>query len=402
MKKLISSILFILIISAMLPITALASEGMTAQEYLVYIQKFTDEEIDRILDPTQYATLDEFNEGTQELHNAWIGAGVRVNYSNVAESNAVQAASTELFLRAVDKYQATRAVVEANEIARQQLPHLDTASSWAQEAILDNGRISHMSLRAILDLDLDYQSEITRIEFIDMLITWAGTVAGHNNINVARPYGAHLEDEFIHDLIISRNPNYNLNDIAYMLPNFDAPNPADRVPNPDNPIYRVHRTVTSVGQAMYLGLTDGSNLFGTLTREQAATLIMRTVNLVNMANSDRPLQLQREDIDDAEILARLREAPHLRDLPDHELSMLVLNEKVGIQQRHFEETKQMIQAPINAPDAGFDDNISSWAVDGVNFCRANRIMNGVGNNRFNPRGTFTVEQAIVALSRVVV
>lgn len=41
-----------------------------------------------------------------------------------------------------------------------------------------------------------------------------------------------------------------------------------------------------------------------------------------------------------------------------------------------------------------DKEFSSWANEGVYYCKNLSIMNGVGNNIFNPKGTVTVEQAL--------
>jgi len=56
----------------------------------------------------------------------------------------------------------------------------------------------------------------------------------------------------------------------------------------------------------------------------------------------------------------------------------------------------------NIPPSGFADisSVSSWAVDGVNFCFANGIMQGVGNNRFNPKDPYTREQSILTFNNI--
>lgn len=41
-----------------------------------------------------------------------------------------------------------------------------------------------------------------------------------------------------------------------------------------------------------------------------------------------------------------------------------------------------------------DDRIGSWAMDAVAFMSARGIINGVGSNRFDPKGTASVEQAL--------
>ena len=45
--------------------------------------------------------------------------------------------------------------------------------------------------------------------------------------------------------------------------------------------------------------------------------------------------------------------------------------------------------------------ISSWAVEGINYVVGAGIMNGTGENRFEPQGMFTREQAIVTVYRMI-
>ena len=55
-----------------------------------------------------------------------------------------------------------------------------------------------------------------------------------------------------------------------------------------------------------------------------------------------------------------------------------------------------------SPPTGFADanSASAWAVDAINYCVANGIMNGVGNNSFNPKAAYTREQAIVTFGNI--
>lgn len=56
----------------------------------------------------------------------------------------------------------------------------------------------------------------------------------------------------------------------------------------------------------------------------------------------------------------------------------------------------------SAAGACFRDsgNISSWALTGVGYVSAKGIMSGVGDNRFDPQGKHTREQAIVTFARL--
>lgn len=55
-----------------------------------------------------------------------------------------------------------------------------------------------------------------------------------------------------------------------------------------------------------------------------------------------------------------------------------------------------------APPANFIDaeSISSWAVEPINYIYSAGIMTGIGSGRFNPKGLYTIEQAIVTFYRV--
>ena len=45
--------------------------------------------------------------------------------------------------------------------------------------------------------------------------------------------------------------------------------------------------------------------------------------------------------------------------------------------------------------------ISSWAHEGINYVVGAGIMNGTGNNQFDPQGMFTREQAIATVYRMI-
>jgi len=101
----------------------------------------------------------------------------------------------------------------------------------------------------------------------------------------------------------------------------------------------------SVAKAAYVGLVNGvgNNMFnpnGTLTREQAAVLTSRLADALN------------------------------HPLP---------------------------RVPSTFAD---NANISYWALESVGHVQAAQIMGGVGNNIFDPRGSYTREQSIVTIMRL--
>ena len=55
----------------------------------------------------------------------------------------------------------------------------------------------------------------------------------------------------------------------------------------------------------------------------------------------------------------------------------------------------------NPPAFGFADigDASSWAVSSINFCAANGIMSGTGNNMFQPKATYTRSRVLLRLTR---
>jgi hypothetical protein len=56
----------------------------------------------------------------------------------------------------------------------------------------------------------------------------------------------------------------------------------------------------------------------------------------------------------------------------------------------------------NPPPSGFVDmdSVSDWAVNGVNFVRANGIMQDTVGNAFNPRGMYTIQESIVTFNNI--
>jgi hypothetical protein len=54
------------------------------------------------------------------------------------------------------------------------------------------------------------------------------------------------------------------------------------------------------------------------------------------------------------------------------------------------------------PDSGFADmdSAASWAVNGINFVRANGIMQGVGGNNFDPTATYSREMSIMTFNNI--
>ena len=58
-------------------------------------------------------------------------------------------------------------------------------------------------------------------------------------------------------------------------------------------------------------------------------------------------------------------------------------------------------APSQEQRLDFQDGseISSWALPGVSYVVSQKIMNGTGNNCFDPQGRYTLEQAIISFQR---
>ena len=56
--------------------------------------------------------------------------------------------------------------------------------------------------------------------------------------------------------------------------------------------------------------------------------------------------------------------------------------------------------PNHVPTFADNSAISSWAIDGVGQMQATGIMGGVGNNMFSPQGSYTREQSIITIVRL--
>jgi len=55
---------------------------------------------------------------------------------------------------------------------------------------------------------------------------------------------------------------------------------------------------------------------------------------------------------------------------------------------------------MQLPTFADNDQISTWAFDGVGQMQASGIMGGVGNNRFDPHGAYTREQSVITMLRL--
>jgi len=56
----------------------------------------------------------------------------------------------------------------------------------------------------------------------------------------------------------------------------------------------------------------------------------------------------------------------------------------------------------NAPSCRLEDmdDASAWAIEGINYCVANGLMSGTGNNSFSPKQVFTREQSILVFNNI--
>jgi uncharacterized repeat protein (TIGR02543 family) len=178
---------------------------------------------------------------------------------------------------------------------------LDSASTWAREGIASAIQKGFVPA----EIQGSYTDVITRQEFCRMAVKWVEYATGKDIDTVLAEKG------------LSRNPG------AFTDTN-----------DPD------------ILAAFALGITTGTgnNQFtpdGQFNREQAATMLMRTLRAAGLDETDAP----------AEAFADINTA-------------------------------------------------SNWAVEGINFVRANGIMDGTGDNNFSPQRTFTREQAIITFNRI--
>jgi hypothetical protein len=180
-------------------------------------------------------------------------------------------------------------------------PNLDNASAWARDGITEAVEKGFVPT----DLQSNYTSVITRQEFCRMAVKWLEYATGQSI------------DAMLFERGLSRTPN------AFTDTN-----------DPD------------ILAAFALSITSGvgNNRFdpnGQFNREQAATMIMRTVRVLGIDVSNPPVS----------------------DFVDLDMA-------------------------------------SEWAHQGINYVRANGIMQGVGDNRFAPLALYTREQSIITFNNI--
>jgi len=295
--------------------------------------------------------------------------------------------------------------------------NLNTASVWAQDAIaeeFDGGFLSYMDLQMIyhanyaqtqrgispgegrifLDRQIiastsDFKADITRGEFAKMMMIWVmyatetmpadlltrmgqDYILGSTNTNP--PCGRLASGQWW----IGVNPlTHSFHDVKFgyrfeLIDNKIYQNGIYYSMETGNDFPPLLLEDTLIEYAYRLGIVSGTKIIelesypdcpdrwfnpnDTLTREQAATMVVRAINFVNFVKTH-------ETYTETELWAAVR-------------------------------------ASTNAADAGYSDSISSWAKDAVNFCAANGYMSGVGDNRFDAKSNYTIEQAILVLSRI--
>ena len=322
MKKTIISIALVFaMLAAIFPTIAFASSTPV----------FTaDTNWEEVFNPDNFATLDEYDRAARAPFYA---------VTDMANSGAI---SMEENGRIVELYYAGRQVFLVRE----------TVSSWAQDAIF--------STMDYLPAFTNYQADITRREFVDAVMRW-------------------IEHET--DIITIWNA------IGLPIWSIDAPDT-----DAGFALTFYHFSQNDRLDAAYrIGFTDGQNMESTLTREQAATMIMRAVNMVNRIN-----EVKAESETGSAMFSfgfEYKVDENNKNIRDKNGNMIFVPR---------DETIAILNAPIPAPTADFADinQVSNENANGVNFVSANNIMGDAGGNTFDPKGLVTIERAIVSIYNI--
>jgi hypothetical protein len=269
---------------------------------------------EEFFNPDNYKTLAEYNMAVDTVYY----------------SPAIRSLSSEQLDRNRELYHAGVQVFTARE----------TASSWAKDAIF--------ATMDYMPRFTSYQADVTRYEFVDMLMRWVEHETGKPFISMlgfpmwmGESNGA---------AAIMFYPRHNQDLVVW---------------------------------ATLIGFTDGQNMDATLTREQAATMIMRAVNMVNHVSNN-----ERGTFNFEVVYA--------------ECGGIWVNANGVPKTQPRAETLAVIQGNINAPRANFNDmaQVSNEDAAGVNFVSANNIMGDVGGNTFDPKGLVSIERAIVSIYNI--
>lgn len=183
-----------------------------------------------------------------------------------------------------------------------------TASTWAHDGIIaaiDRGFVP-------AEIQGRYTNVITRAEFCRMAVKWVEYALGKDIDSIVAEQG------------ISKRMKHKFSDTT------------------DPAILAAYRLGITTGSVTPTSDKPGKfNPNGKFTRQEAATMIMKTCKVVGMDVS-------------------------------------------------------------NVKDAKFKDisTASKWAVDAINFVSNNGIMSGTKNNNFNPKATFTRERSIIAFNNI--
>jgi hypothetical protein len=389
-KKITAAILAVLLIAAMLPTVVFAVE----------IPNRTDAELAEIFNPDNFTTLEELSEVMDQMTRfTYTESGDPVCFTNDAVWSE--------YRRYMPYYQAVICAINerGSQVQITPVPFTPNASNWAVEAIIANPHFGQFE---------DYRSNITRFQFIQLVMSFIfeSTEMGISEMVAAAGY---THNWFIG---VSANTASQLESGAQGV----------TLNMGGSTVGAVSYEAILLTFAIDFGITDGQHLYNPLTREQAATMMMRAIRVVNQLNV---ITANIYDIatsnamTDAEIADLVRQIDaidvqigllspevnrdvvcdimlQISDLMVEQTGLLneitrLRNAQAGI--RYIDNA--VTTTPIPAPTANFNDmaQVSSWAVGGVNFVRANGIMNGSGGN-FSPKQNLTVEMAIVLINNI--
>ena len=159
--------------------------------------------------------------------------------------------------------------------------------------------------------------------------------------------------------------------------------------------------VESVNNAIAAGLVP-DNLQGKYTQAttRAEFCALAVALYQNTKNSDIPITASFSDTTDENVL-KMAALGVVNGIGDNKFDP---DAKLTREQAAtmLSRLANAIEKPLNAQAATFvdSDSVSSWAADAVGQMQATGIMGGVGNNTFAPKSDYTREQSIVTMMRL--
>ncbi len=151
-------------------------------------------------------------------------------------------------------------------------------------------------------------------------------------------------------------------------------------------------------------LADSSKMDDFVTREEFAELITKFYSYVNEVSLARFGRISPFEDTKSRYVVAAYKLGIVKGVSDTEFapSRNITREQIATMMYRAISVMDLSDSNQDSSLFADDSNISSWARDGVYFCKADKLVQGVGKDKFAPKGLATREQVIKILDNALI